>query len=223
MKGVIFTLKRRSVKRGFPALKAPDLTVLKQFIRRRGSLVFFIASMTAGLIVGSASVNSFDKKTLYALDFLFTTNLPEKLKGGFAGAFFAGFSSDFLFFIAAVFCSLSLFGGVFLPAIAFFKGFGIGVSAAYLISNYAFKGALFYILIILPGVFVFGMILVYELSEGLSVYKKLFLNIVRGSAYPAKGALAAFFRKSVKLSALTLAVSAGDAALWFLFSGMFKF
>lgn len=222
MKGVIFTLKRKRINRGLSGLRLPGLSELKSFFTRRGTLLFFLFSVTAGLVLGSVSVSRFDEKTLKALDFLFTTNLPEKLKGGFAGAFFASFASGFLFLSAALFCSLSLFGAVFLPAIAFFKGFGIGVSAAYLVLNYGMTGALFYLFVILPGVFVFTMILVFELSAGLSVYKKIFKNILKENAYPVKGALAVFLKKSLKNLARTLGVAAGDAVLWFLLSGLFR-
>lgn len=222
MKGVIFTLKRRRISRGFSGLRLPGFSELKTFFSRRGSLLFFLFAVTSGLVLGSVCVSGFDEKTLKALDFLFTTNLPEKLKGGFAGAFFASFASGFLFLSAAVFCSLSLFGAVCLPFIAFFKGFGIGVSAAYLVMNYGVKGALFYLFVILPGVFVFTMILVYELSAGLSFNKKMLLNILKGNTYPLKGALTAFLKRSLKYLAGSLAAALGDAVLWFLLSGLFR-
>lgn len=223
MTGVIFTLKRKRFRIRLPKLRMPDFERVKSFLQRRGKLMFFLFAMIAGLIFGSLTVNSLSKKTLDYLDFLFALNFPERLKSGLAGAFFAEFSSDFIFIFAAVFFSFSLFGALFLPLLAFFKGFGIGISAAYLISGYGLKGALFYFLIILPGVFLFGMILLYELSAGLSIYKKIFYNIARGRTYPLKGALSAFLKKSVKFLLLTLAVSAGDSLLWFLFAGLFKF
>ncbi len=223
MKGVIFTLKRRRLRLRFPELRLPDLERLKTVLHRRGSLIFFLSDMIAGMIFGSLIVNSLSKQTLASLDLLFTTNLPQRLKSGISGAFFASFASDFIFLISAVVFSLSLFGAVFLPLTAFFKGFGIGVSAAYLVTGYGISGALFYFLIILPGVFAFGIILAYELSSGLAIYKKIFMNLVKGRNYPLKTALVVFLKKSVKYLLFTIMVSAGDTVLWFFFAGMFKF
>lgn len=222
MTGVIFTLKRKRLRIRLPKLRTPDFERVKSFLLQQGKLIFFIFTMMAGLVFGSLTVNNLGKTTLDSLDLLFATNFPERLKSGIAGAFFAEFASDFIFIFAAVFFSLSFFGVVFLPLLSFFKGFGAGVSAAYLISGYGLKGALFYFLIILPGVFVFGIILACELSAGLSMYKKLFLSLARGRSYPLKGALSVFLKKSVKYLLLTLAVSAGDCTLWFLFAGLFK-
>lgn len=223
MQRVIFTVRRKKLNRGLPQLRLPDLEQFKSILRRRGGVMFFLSSLIIGLVFGSAAVNSLSKSTLNALDFLFMTNLPEKLKGGISGAFFAGFAADFLFLSAAVFFSVSLFGALFLPAVAFFKGFGIGISAAYLVSNYALKGALFYFLIILPGVFAFTMVLVYELSAGFSIYKKVFQNLFRGKNYPLRGAFIMFMKKSLKNLLFTFIISAADAVIWFLFAGLFKF
>lgn len=222
MKRVVFTLRKKNINRGLPSLEIPDLDEFKLFIRRRGGALFFLSTLFIGLVAGSVAVNSFSKSTLNALDFLFTTNLPEKLKSGISGAFFASFASDFIFLGAAVFFSLSLMGAVFLPAVTFFKGFSIGVSAAYLVANYGIKGALFYFCIILPGVFVFALILVHELSAGVSIYKKIFQNLFKERNYNIKGALSMFMKKSLKNLLFTLIVSAGDAVIWFLFAGLFK-
>lgn len=221
MTRVVFTLRKRKANRGLPRLRLPDLEKIKSFFKDKGSILFFLLSLFSGLFFGSAVVNSLSERTLNSLDFLFMTNLPEKIKGGISEAFFADFASNFLFLSAAVFFSLSLFGGAFLPLTALFKGFGIGVSAAYLIGNYGLKGAFFYFCVILPGIFAFTLILVYELSAGFSVYKKFVLNIFRDKNYPLKGAVSVFLKKSLKNLLWTLAVSAADAGLWFLFAGLF--
>lgn len=222
MNGVIFTLGKRRKRRALPELKLPSVYEIKSLIRRRGAAAFFTAAVIAGLIIGSVSVSGLSGNTLKSMDLLFTTNLPERLKGGLTDAFAAGFASDFIFLSASVLCALSLWGAVFLPLIAAFKGFGIGLSASYLVSSYGIKGALFYFLIILPGVFLFSLALIYELSACYSINKKIIINLVKGKAYPLKGALSAFFRKSVKYLLAALIASAVDAILWVLFAGLFK-
>ncbi|MCH5304489.1 MAG: hypothetical protein J1E41_06465 [Ruminococcus sp.] len=223
MKGVIFTLKNRRQRRGLPAVRLPNIENIRSILRRRGTLIFFVSSMLLGLFFGSASVSSLSSKTLKTLDLLFTTNLPERLKNGIAGAFCASFASDFIFLFISVLCALSLWGVIVLPFIAFFKGFGIGVSAAYLISSYGIKGALFYFLIILPGVFFFSMILVHQLSACYYIFKKLFFNVTRARNYNAKENLGLFLKKSLIYLMWTLIASFADALLWCVFAGLFKF
>ncbi len=222
MRGVIFTLGKRRNRHALPEVRLPGIVEIKAFFRRRGAAVFFTAAVLLGLFIGSVSVNGLSSKTLNTLDLLFTTNLPERLKGGFTGAFAASFASDFVFLFVSALCALSLWGMALMPFVAAFKGFGVGVSAAYLMSSYGIKGALLYFLIILPGVFVFSIALIYELSACFSINKKILINLVKGKAYPLKGALASFFRKSVKYFAAALVASALDAVLWMLFAGFFK-
>ncbi len=222
MRGIFCSLGRRKRRLALPEIKLPNLYELKALIKRRGAAAFFTAMLTAGLIIGSISVNGLSGKTLESMDLLFATNLPERLKGGLSAAFAASFSSDFIFLFVSVLCALSLWGAVILPFIAAFKGFGIGLSAAYLVSSYGVKGALFYFLIILPAVFVFSIALIFELSACFSVNKNIIINIVKGKTYPFKGAVFAFLKKSIKYFLAAFAASVLNAVLWVLFAGLFN-
>jgi len=64
-----------------------------------------------------------------------------------------------------------------LPFILAFKGFGTGLSAAYLISVYGLKGLGFYVVVVLPGAFIFSMALLFMCSECCSMSVKLARHI----------------------------------------------
>ncbi|MBR1752258.1 MAG: hypothetical protein IJ740_15555, partial [Ruminococcus sp.] len=173
MQGIVFTYRKKkenekfrvkSVKRDFKAI-----------LRRWGGVIIFAFTLVLGLAIGCICSGGLSSGTLKNLDFLFMTNMPQRLSGGPLGAFCAGFASDFLFLLAAFLMGLSLWGAAVLPLISFFRGFGIGVSAGYLLLNYGFKGIIFYITVLLPGIIIFAMVLIYELNASLGI----FMNICR--------------------------------------------
>jgi hypothetical protein len=72
---------------------------------------------------------------------LFTTNLDARLGQNAVSTFCACFASDFIFLTVVFLLGLAPWGIPFLPFISAFKGFGTGLTAAYLIITYSLKGA----------------------------------------------------------------------------------
>ena len=150
MKGIVFTLKRPSV-----AKRRLHLGEIKYFTRRYGSLLLFAAILLTGLILGAVCARNAGKQTLNSLDLLFTTNLDARLGKDALGIFFACFASDFLFLLVVYLLGTTPWGLPFELAVILFKGFGIGVTAGYLYLTHALSGAGFYLLVLLPGTFLF--------------------------------------------------------------------
>ena len=72
----------------------------------------------------------------------------------------------FLFFSLLIeFVTLSFFGALLIPVLIAFKGLGIGMTAGYLYLIYGLKGIAFYILILLPGIFVSSIGLIIFAAE----------------------------------------------------------
>ena len=63
------------------------------------------------------------------------------------------------------FVTLSFFGALLIPVLIAFKGLGIGMTAGYLYLIYGLKGIAFYILILLPGIFVSSIGLIIFAAE----------------------------------------------------------
>ncbi|MCR5653734.1 MAG: hypothetical protein K6F88_08040 [Ruminococcus sp.] len=219
MQGIVFTYKNRRRRKKIRAVI--NKQGIKLFLGRWGGITLFAFMLAAGLTVGCICSGSLSSDTLRNLDFLFTTNMPERLSGGAWGAFCAGFASDFLFLLAAFLMGLSLWGAAALPFIAFFKGFGVGVSAGYLILTFGVKGILFYVSVLLPGIVISGMALIYELNAALGIFRTVCRALFGKAKVAFKEPAALYFRRGLKYLILTFIASVTDAVLWFGLAGLF--
>lgn len=192
---------------------------VRRLFRRLGTGGLFMGLMLVGLGVGSALSGRLGEAALKGLDLLFVTNLPDRLPGGAAGAFCASFGSNFLLFAAAFLTGLSIAGVALLPFIALFGGFGLGVSAGYLIGAYGFSGLLFYILVLLPGALVFGAALVTELSAAFRAWKGL-LGALFSERLTFREPLRNYAAVSLRGLVLSLVGSAVDTLLWVALAGV---
>ncbi len=218
MKGIILSvgLPRK------PALRLPDL---KGLLKRRGVLLLFAALLLAGLVTGAAYARGADRQTLRSLDFLFTTNLDSRLEKGIAATFFACFASDFVFLLSSYLLGAAPWGVPFLPVLITFKGFGTGVTAGFLCLTHSLSGAGFYLLVLLPGTFLFCAALISFSVSAFAFSLAGFSRIISKNP-PSLSVREQFFRYSARfLSALsvTFLASVLDTLLWSLFAGTFKF
>lgn len=180
MKGVILSLPVRSHQRRPRREFSSDV-----FIKKHLATVLFIIAFTAGVVWGAVVSVTADEAFLMDMDFLFTTNLNSRLSMGMLSSFGAHFASNFIFIAATAFCGLSPWGVGVLPFVLAFKGFGTGLSAAYLISTYGLKGLGFYIVVVLPGAFIFSLALTFMCSESASMSLHLAGNIFSKSENPS--------------------------------------
>lgn len=220
MRGLVFTLNRKNpIRDGYASQKAD----LKYFIKRYGSVAFFTAMLIAGLTIGSIMCNRINNDTIGRLDFFFTTNIAQRIDNGAQGAFCAGFASNFLFFLASFLMGFSLWGVTLLPFIVGFKGFGIGISAGYLFINYGFKGVVFYLAVLLPGIFIFSMALIYQSAYSCNLFKKLFKSLFAKQELNFSASVKIYLQQSFTNLLLTLFAAILDMVLWYIFAGLFNF
>lgn len=168
MKGVILSIPSRSRPKIARQRQSAEV-----FLRRYLSTLIFTLFFTAGIIWGAVVSVKAEADFLSDMDFLFTTNLRSRLSQGMLSSFAAHFASNFIFFTAAALCGLSPWGVGVLPFIVAFKGFGTGLSAAYLISAYGVKGLGFYIVVVLPGTFLFSLALLFMSAHCASMSLRL--------------------------------------------------
>ena len=162
--------------------------------------------------------NKISKPAFNKLDLFFVTNITDRINNGITTAFYASFASNFLFLFSAFLMGFSLWGIAFLPFIVLFKGFGIGVSAGYLFSNYGFKGVIFYLIILLPGIFLFSMALVYQSASSYCLEKRLIKKLYFRDESPFKSPTKLYLQHSFRYLSSVI-----DMALWGLFGGLFNF
>ena len=223
MKGIVFSFNRKKrEKRNLPKISLPDLRYL---FRRYGVTLVFLLLVLLGMVLGALYARSAQSDTLDSLDFLFTTNLDARLSQSPLGTFCACFASDFIFLISVYLFGIAPWGLPLELVTVLFKGFGIGITAAYLFISHGLSGVGFYLLVLLPGTFLFCIALAYFATSAFEFSKRMFIMTVskNAPAVPLRGSL--FHLSSRLLTALiiTFAASLIDTFLWSMFAGAFKF
>lgn len=222
MKSIVFSFKKRYLFRRSKGISPSDV---RFFIRRYSVVLIFVSAFLTGLVFGSIYASKADKQMLDSLDFLFTTNLDARLGQNAVSTFCACFASDFIFLTVVFLLGLAPWGIPFLPFVSAFKGFGTGLTAAYLIVTYSLKGAGFYLLIVLPGTFLFCLALVKLSAYAFEISKQMFFSLIGHShqTKSLKNEVIDFCSRSVSALIMTFCSTLLDTALWCLFSGAFNF
>lgn len=122
-------------------------------VRSHLALYLLAICLLAGTVCGTiASVHS-GSQMLQRFDVFFQTSASVRLSEPVYLVFSASFASSFLFLLVCFLCGLSMWGFLFVPAILFFRGYGVGLTAGFLCFSYQWKGALFHLFVLLPGIF----------------------------------------------------------------------
>ena len=217
MKGIVLSLGLPRGRR-----RMPDFRMI---IRRHGITLLFAALLLTGLVLGAVYARSADEKSLRSLDFLFTTNLDARLSQGAIGTFCACFASDFIFLLSVYLLGVAAWGIPFIAALLCFKGFGTGVTAGWLCVSHGLSGAGFYLLVLLPGTFIFCAVLIAFAVRAFAFSKHAFFYSLSRQT-PAASLRDELLRFSSRfLSALSVTSIAAllDTLLWTLFAGTFQF
>lgn len=218
MKGIVLSF-------GLPRRRRVHLPDIKKVFKRYGVMILFGTLLLTGLALGIICARFADSQTLRSLDFLFTTNLDTRLSQSALGTFCACFASDFIFLICIYLLGLTSWGIPFLFLIVCFKGFGTGLTAGCLCLLHSLSGAGFYLLVLLPGTFLFCAALIIFAVRAFACSKRVFRWFFNKTA-PAFTLRHELFQYSSRfLSALILTFLASllDTLLWTLFAGTFQF
>ena len=223
MKSLVFSFKKTEL--GRKGIRRITLSDLHYFFRRYGLRVMFTSALLVGLVAGSICAQNSGESLLNSLDFLFTTNLDVRLAQNSAGTFCACFASDFIFLFSVFLLGLTPWGVFVMPFVVLFKGFGTGLTAGYLFAIQQLGGVGFYLLVLLPGTFLFCVALVMFSSNAFMFSKEMFVYTF--GKYPPKqsmrsGATTLCSHLMASLI-MTFCASLLDTALWTLFAGAFNF
>lgn len=137
------------------------------------ALYFFALCLLAGTALGTAASVSSGEQVLRRFDFLFQTSASLRISEPVYSLFFASFASSFLFLVLCFLCGLSMWGFLFVPAIVFFRGYGVGLTAGFLCYCYRWTGALFHLLVLLPGVVFISLALLFSGREAFRASRAL--------------------------------------------------
>lgn len=223
MKGVVFSFKGSSFVR--PHFRGLSKSDIKYFCKRYLKHCAFVLLLLVGLAVGSVFAGKADEQLMNSLDFLFTTNISARLEQDVFGTFCACFASDFVFFFTIFLLGMAPWGIPVIPFVILFKGFGIGITAGYLVSLHSLAGVGFYLLIILPGTFLFCFALVLLSVNSIYFSAKIFRQVI-GKANQntvLSESLKKYMSQAMTVLIMTFCAAILDTVLWLMFSGAFKF
>ena len=201
------------------------LSYFKYYIKRYGVRTAFVLALLTGLALGAVYAADSDIEMLKSLDFLFTTNLEARMSNGFMNTFCACFASDFVFLFAVFLLGFAPWGVPFAFAAALFKGFGTGITAGYLCVFGSLSGAGFYLLVLLPGTFLFCAALVMFSYHAFCFSNRLFwlLACNHTPAQSMRPSVIAYCSHFLSALIATFFAAVLDTALWTFFAGAFNF
>lgn len=216
MKGLFFISSRG--RQSFPK-------ELSYCFKKYGLMIFLTSFLAAGIVCGCILAQYGDEQTMKSLDFIFISNFKGRITQGLFEGFKASMSAYFLFYIMALLLGLSLWGMIGIPAVIALKGIGAGLCAGYLIAQYSFQGAVFYVIVMLPGLFLSSLSLLLQCKHSLKLSQKLWRYFVphKNNTEHEKPDMLSFFQKSSAVLLLTAAGAITDVLFTAFFSHMFTF
>lgn len=137
------------------------------------ALYLLAVCLLAGTVCGTTASVYSGAQMLQRFDLFFQTSASMRLTEPVYMVFSASFASSFLFLLICFLCGLSIWGFLFVPIILFFRGYGVGLTAGFLCFSYQWKGALFHLLVLLPGIFFICLALLFAGREAFRASKGL--------------------------------------------------
>ena len=135
------------------------------FSKNYRTIIFLSILLLLGMVLGTISISAVNMDFIYKVDFLFLNDFKERIASSNLEIFTSSLLSLSFFSLLIEFVTLSFFCLLLIPVLIAFKGLGIGMTAGYLYLIYGLKGIAFYILILLPGIFVSSIGLIIFAAE----------------------------------------------------------
>lgn len=160
-----------------------NITKLKhKNIKKNIIFIIFFFIFFVGIIIGAVSESKADDELLKKLDFVFLTNFNAKCSQNIFSIFISSFASVFIFLIVIFLLGLSVWGGIIVAIIPFFKGYGYGLSVGWLYYTHGFYGIIYNILIILPGAFICSAVIIAASQEAFKNSLKFMSYLLRSDS-----------------------------------------
>ncbi len=195
-----------------------------QKIKENKMISILVLSFLIGIIIGSISIGCSKLLLFNDIKEMFKENFSAVSENSYLLTFSSSLLSIFIYIIAILLLSLSLWGGMIVPILPLLRGIGVGIAAGCLYLSYGIKGILFYILVLLPGAFLSSIILIIYTKRSM-----IFTNKLRSKFFPNSSLdkLWPDFRLYIKQTGLTfvysMIVASMDALLNFFLLRFFNF
>ncbi len=143
--------------------------------------LIFLFSVPIGTAFGAVFEKNADEQLLKALDLIFLTNFRFRRDTAWYSVFTASFAADFIFLLVVFLLGLSLWGAVPVVLVPMIKGYGYGLTMGYLYASYGWQGIFYNLLVILPGAFLFSVVISAAAKTAFSHSVQLTALFVRKS------------------------------------------
>lgn len=187
-------------------------------------LLLMLFCLVLGMVVGSVSAGCINFETLDKLNSIFLTDFKQRISQSGAEVFISSLSLYFIFALILELSAFSAWGVALVPLMLVFKGMGMGLSGGYLYLVYGLKGIAFYILILVPGIFVSSIAFAFF---GVSAFKSSFAISKKLLPKSSDVMLWQYVKSNIKklgYCTLLLCLSAFlDMSFMMMFSGFFEF
>lgn len=185
-------------------------------------IILLLSLFICGLIIGSFVVKNNDSIMSNQLESIIKSGITTKNNSQFWEVFFNSITVNLVFLISAFSLGLCAIGIPFISLIPLIKGFGLGISGAYIYSNYSVKGVCYCLLILFPAQIISSALLIYACNESYYMSGDLFFSLNNSLNLKEKNPVRLYLTRFLLL-ALFIALSAGfDAVLSSLFSSFFS-
>lgn len=124
-----------------------------KLLKKNKLVIFLWICLITGMILGTTFVSFFDTEILYKINFLFKNDFETRINQSWKEIFISSFFNLNLFVFATELSAVSCWGIFLIPIIITIRGLSLGLSTGYLYLMYKLKGIAFYLLILLPGMF----------------------------------------------------------------------
>ncbi|MBP3320486.1 MAG: hypothetical protein J6K87_02455 [Clostridia bacterium] len=124
-----------------------------ELLKKSKTSILIWFCLILGITLGVFCVSYIETESFYKINFLFINNFKENINQTWSEIFTTSFSATSIFVFILELCILSCWGIFLVPILIILKGYSLGLSAGYLYLIYKIKGIAFYLLILLPGVF----------------------------------------------------------------------
>lgn len=190
------------------------------YIKNNRMILFFLGCMVLGIIIGALFFNAQDETLNGNLSYLFNSNYEARVSQSQLNTFASSITSSFAFVLATMLMGMSVWGLFLVPLVPFFKGFGIGISSSFLFYTYSFKGMLFSIVVILPGLLISTIALLIASREATYFSLALFKTQIKNNRTPL---VKAYLLQNLKVFVLIVLSALVDVFFSWCFCGVFVF
>lgn len=183
-------------------------------------IVLLTSIFICGLIIGAYAIKSNNSLLGEQLNEIIKSAITKKESAVFIKNFLDSFVINTVFLMLSFSLGLCAIGAPAICLIPLIKGFGIGITGAYIYLNYSIKGVCYCLFVFFPAQILISAILIFACNEGFYMSEDLFSTVSKGIV-KEKNLVRLYLTRFMLLLIFSLITSVIDASLSKVFSSIF--